>query len=115
MNRKDLQIGHNDCPNAGLEKLRAYMKENLGFICATNCSLDDIREVLANNRRWQASMSIWCCLQGRLVFHVFTLEKLWTSYRPIFTKIPKYISNTFLSLKNYSPPGRQNASSVRLM
>ena len=53
MIRKGLQIGHNDCPNAGLNKLRAYMKENFGFILATNCSLDDIREVLANNRRWQ--------------------------------------------------------------
>ena len=49
--RKGLQIGHNDCPNAGLDKLRAY----LGFILATNCSLDDIREVLANNRRWQGA------------------------------------------------------------
>ena len=49
MIRKGLQVGHNDCPNAGLDKLRAYMKENLGFIFATNCSFDDIREVLANN------------------------------------------------------------------
>ena len=29
---KCLQMGHNDCPNAGLDKLRAYMKGNLGFI-----------------------------------------------------------------------------------
>ena len=31
------------------------MKENLGFIFATNCSSGDIREVLANNRRWQGA------------------------------------------------------------
>ena len=55
MTRKGLQIGHNDCPNAGLDKLRAYMKGNLGFVLATKCSLDDIREVLANNRRWQGA------------------------------------------------------------
>ena len=42
--RKGLQIGHNDCPNAGLDKLRAYMKGNRGFILATSCSLDDIFE-----------------------------------------------------------------------
>ena len=30
--RKGLQIGHNDCPNAGSDKLRAHMKGNLGFI-----------------------------------------------------------------------------------
>ena len=53
MIRKGLQIGHNDCPNAGLDKSRAYMKGNLDFISATKCSLDDIRDVLANNRRWQ--------------------------------------------------------------
>ena len=33
----------------------ANMKGNLDFICATNCSLDDIREVFANNRRWQGA------------------------------------------------------------
>ena len=55
MIRKGLQIGHSDHPDAGLDKLRAYMKGNLGFIFATNCSLDDIREVLANNRRWQGA------------------------------------------------------------
>ena len=53
MIRKGLQIGHNDSPNVGLDKSRAYMKGNLDFISATKCSLDDIREVLANNRRWQ--------------------------------------------------------------
>ena len=51
--RKGLQIGHIDCPNAGLDKSRADMKGNLDFIFATKCLLDDILEVLANNRRWQ--------------------------------------------------------------
>ena len=32
--RKGLQIGHNDCPNAGLDKSRAFMEGNLGFIFA---------------------------------------------------------------------------------
>ena len=53
MIRKGLQMGHNDCTNEGLDKLRAYMKGNLGFIFATACSLDGIREELANNKRWQ--------------------------------------------------------------
>ena len=53
MIRKGLQMGHTDCPNAGLDKLRAYLKGNLGFIFSTNCSLDDVREALANNKRWQ--------------------------------------------------------------
>ena len=38
MIQKGLQSGHNDCPNAELDKLRAYLKGNLGFITATNCS-----------------------------------------------------------------------------
>jgi len=46
MIRKALQIGHERHPDAGLEGLRAVMKGNVGFIFATNCSLDDIREVL---------------------------------------------------------------------
>ena len=50
---KGLQIGHNDCPSAGLDKLRACMKGNLGFILAANCILDFFREVLADNRSWQ--------------------------------------------------------------
>ena len=51
MIRRGLQIGHKDCPNAGLDKSRADMKGNLDFIFATKCSLNDIREVWANNRR----------------------------------------------------------------
>ena len=55
MIRKGLQIGHNEYPDAGVDKLRAYMKGNLGFILATNCILDEIRDVLAENRRWQGA------------------------------------------------------------
>jgi large subunit ribosomal protein LP0 len=55
MIRKGLQIGHSEYPNAGLDKLRAYMKGNLGFIFATNCTVDEIRDVLAENRRWQGA------------------------------------------------------------
>ena len=53
--RKGLQIGHNEFPYADLDKLRAYLKGNLGFIFATNCILDEIRDVLAENRRWQGA------------------------------------------------------------
>ena len=55
MTRKGLQIGHNGYPDAGVDKLRAYMKGNLGFIFATNCILDEIGDVLAENRRWQGA------------------------------------------------------------
>jgi len=44
--RKALQQGHEQYPDAGLETLRASIKGNLGFIFATNCELDDIRETL---------------------------------------------------------------------
>merc|ERR1719324_1672197 len=46
MIRKALQMGHEQHPDAGLDTLRAAIKGNLGFIFATNCELDDIREVL---------------------------------------------------------------------
>ena len=47
MIRKGVQIGHNECPDAGLDRLRVYMKGNLGFIFATNYTLDEICDVLA--------------------------------------------------------------------
>ena len=47
MIRKGLKIGHNECPDAGLDRLRVHMKGNLGFIFATNCTLDEICDVLA--------------------------------------------------------------------
>merc|ERR1719152_1045939 len=50
MIRKALSIGHERHPEAGLDKLRAAMVGNLGFIFATNCTLDDIREVLKKHR-----------------------------------------------------------------
>ena len=50
-----------------VEKLRAYMKGNLGFDFATKGSLDEIRDVLAD-RRWQgARAEIWYCHRDRLV------------------------------------------------
>merc|ERR1719401_2134384 len=50
MIRKALALGHEEHPEAGLDKLRAAMLGNLGFIFATNCQLDDIREVLKKHR-----------------------------------------------------------------
>merc|ERR1719267_481741 len=44
--RKGLSIGHERHPEAGLDKIAAALRGNLGFIFATNCELDDIREVL---------------------------------------------------------------------
>jgi len=49
MIRKALLQGHEQHPDAGLENLRAAIKGNLGFIFATNCELDDIREVLGKH------------------------------------------------------------------
>jgi large subunit ribosomal protein LP0 len=46
MIRKALEMGHEQHPDAGLKDLRSQMKGNIGFIFATNCELDDIREVL---------------------------------------------------------------------
>merc|ERR1711988_1242678 len=49
MIRKALQIGHEQYPDAGMENLRSMIKGNIGFIFATNCSLDDIRECLGKH------------------------------------------------------------------
>jgi len=49
MIRKALQIGHEQYPEAGMDALRAQMKGNLGFIFATNCSLDAIEECLGKH------------------------------------------------------------------
>ena len=70
MIQKGLQIGHNEYADVDLGKLRAYMKGNLGFIFAT----DEIRDVLAENRRWQGAkrdkslMLILYCHRDRLVW-----------------------------------------------
>jgi len=50
MIRKALSNGHEEYPDAGLEKLRAIMVGNIGFIFAKNCTLDDIREVIGKRR-----------------------------------------------------------------
>ena len=43
MIRKALIMGHEKHPEAGLDKLRASILGNMGFIFATKCTLDDIR------------------------------------------------------------------------
>lgn len=57
MIRKGLQIGHERHPSAGLDKLRSAMQGNIGFIFATNCSLDDVRDTLNKHRRSAAAKS----------------------------------------------------------
>eukprot|EP00401_Gymnodinium_catenatum_P080416 CAMPEP_0117503390 /NCGR_PEP_ID=MMETSP0784-20121206/24306_1 /TAXON_ID=39447 /ORGANISM="" /LENGTH=136 /DNA_ID=CAMNT_0005298707 /DNA_START=71 /DNA_END=477 /DNA_ORIENTATION=- len=57
MIRKGLAIGHERHPEAGLDKLRSAMAGNIGFIFATNCQLDDIREVLKKHRKPAAAKS----------------------------------------------------------
>jgi len=57
MIRKALLQGHEKHPDAGLDKLRASILGNMGFIFATNCSLDDIREVLKKHRKSAAAKS----------------------------------------------------------
>merc|ERR1712151_1010423 len=57
MIRKALQLGHEKHPDAGLEKLRSAIVGNLGFIFATNCTLDDIRETLKKHRKSAAAKS----------------------------------------------------------
>jgi len=57
MIRKALAIGHEQYPDAGLDKLRAAILGNIGFIFATNCSLDDIRECLKKHRKSAAAKS----------------------------------------------------------
>merc|ERR1719517_360375 len=50
MIRKALSLGHEEHPEAGLELLRAAINGNMGFIFATNWTLDDIRNVLKKFR-----------------------------------------------------------------
>jgi len=57
MIRKALANGHEQYPDAGLDKLRAAILGNLGFIFATNCTLDDIRECLKKHRKSAAAKS----------------------------------------------------------
>merc|ERR1719245_2350213 len=57
MIRKGLQIGHERHPEAGMDKLRAAINGNMGFIFANACTLDDIREVLKKHVRSAAAKS----------------------------------------------------------
>jgi len=57
MIRKALQIGHERHPEAGMDRLRAAVNGNIGFIFANNCSLDEIREVLNKHTRQSAAKS----------------------------------------------------------
>jgi len=57
MIRKGLALGHEQYPEANLEKLRAAIAGNMGFIFATNCTLDYIREVIAKFRMPAAAKS----------------------------------------------------------
>jgi len=50
MIRKGLTIGHEQHPDAGMDVLKEQVRGNIGFIFATNCSLDDIREVVGKFR-----------------------------------------------------------------
>lgn len=50
MIRRALIMGHEKYPDAGLDKLRAGILGNIGFIFATNCTLDDIRETIKKHR-----------------------------------------------------------------
>jgi len=55
MIRKALEVGHERHPEAGMDKLRAAIQGNIGFIFATNCTLDDIRETLKKHTRLSAA------------------------------------------------------------
>merc|ERR1711988_1618145 len=57
MIRKALLIGHERHPDAGMDILRAQIRGNIGFIFATNCSLDDIRETLGKHTLLSAAKS----------------------------------------------------------
>lgn len=50
MIRKALSIGHEQYPEAGMERLRAGIQGNIGFIFATNCALDHIRDTIKKHR-----------------------------------------------------------------
>merc|ERR1719450_2075516 len=55
MIRKACSIGHERHPDAGMDNLRAQIKGNIGFIFATNCELDEIRECLKKHRKESAA------------------------------------------------------------
>merc|ERR1719324_168026 len=55
MIRKGLEIGHSRHPECGMDKLRSIMVGNIGFIFATNCTLDDIRETIGGYKVMSAA------------------------------------------------------------
>jgi len=55
MIRKALQLGHDLHPDVGMDKLRAAVKGNIGFIFAQTCTLDDIRECIKKHRKESAA------------------------------------------------------------
>lgn len=46
MIRKGLSIGHEQHPDAGMDKIKEIMRGNIGFIFAMTCTLDDIRATI---------------------------------------------------------------------
>merc|ERR1719188_220382 len=57
MIRKALQLGLEEHPDIGLDKLRSSIAGNVGFIFAQTCTLDDIRDVLKKFRKSSAAKS----------------------------------------------------------
>merc|ERR1719203_1813235 len=55
MIRKGLAVGHERHPEAGLDRLRSEIRGNRGFIFATNCTLDFIRETLKQHIKQAAA------------------------------------------------------------
>jgi len=70
MIRKALSIGHERHPEAGMDKIRAIMYGNIGFIFATNCTLDFIRttigeyKVMASAKAGQLAIVDWSIPSG---------------------------------------------------
>merc|ERR1719231_1914123 len=57
MIRKGLEIGHGRHPECGMDKLRSIMVGNIGFIFATNSTLDEVREVIGQYKVMSAAKS----------------------------------------------------------
>merc|ERR1719517_268576 len=57
MIRKGLLIGHERHPEAGMDKLRAAINGNMGFIFATNSSLDEIRQIVGKHKKSSGAKS----------------------------------------------------------
>jgi len=55
MIRKGLEIGHSRHPECGMDKLRGIMVGNIGFIFATNTTLDEIREIIGKYKVMSAA------------------------------------------------------------